>query len=77
MGKIEKPSGLNTMERSPTGDLMVVTGERERAEFNLLPLPSRISLMVYNVLELKQTQTQPITSHLAAGFSWLWSTMET
>lgn len=55
------------MEGSLTGNLMAVTGERERAQVNLLPLPSRISLMVYNVLELKQTQTQPTTSHLTAG----------
>lgn len=45
---------------------------RERAEIYLLPLPSRVALMVYSSLELMRVQTQPPN----CGFTWLWAKME-
>lgn len=47
-----------TMGRGRTGDIMVVTDEREARGHAISSLPSRVSRMVYNSLECIQTQTQ-------------------
>lgn len=69
-GKVGKRkwSVVCALERSRTGDIMAVTGKRERTGADVLSLPSRVGRVVYNSLEFMQTQTHPPqTCFLPAG----------